>query len=126
MDRRNDDLAFDATIRAAAPHQKTREKRGVAITIEESDIREKVREMKVGSLLLFVVDASGSMGTRLMTETKAAMISLLLDAYQRRDKVALVTFKGDSAEVLLPPTNSIDPAVPNLPAGGKHRSATAC
>ncbi len=122
IERRNDDLAFDATIRAAASHQKYRPRKDVAIVIEESDIREKVREMKVGSLLLFVVDASGSMGTRLMTETKAAMISLLLDAYQRRDKVALVTFKGDSAEVLLPPTNSVDLAkklLEDLPAGGK-------
>ncbi len=121
-ERRNDDLAFDATIRAAAPYQKRREKRDVAIAINESDIREKVREMKAGCLMLFVVDASGSMGTRLMSETKAAMISLLLDAYQRRDKVALVTFKGDSAEVLLPPTNSTDLAkklLEDLPAGGK-------
>ncbi len=121
-ERRNDDLAFDATIRAAAPYQKRRARRDVAIAIEESDIREKVREMKAGCLMLFVVDASGSMGTRLMSETKAAMISLLLDAYQKRDKVALVTFKGDSAEVLLPPTNSTDLAkklLENLPAGGK-------
>ena len=121
-ERRNDDLAFDATIRAAAPYQKERDKRDVAIAIEETDIREKVREMKAGCLMLFVVDASGSMGTRLMTETKAAMISLLLDAYQRRDKVSLVTFKGDSAEVLLPPTNSTDLAkklLEDLPAGGK-------
>ncbi|NQU06967.1 MAG: AAA family ATPase, partial [Candidatus Abyssubacteria bacterium] len=92
-ERRNDDLAFDATIRAAAPYQKSRPKRDVAIAIEEADIREKVREMKAGCLMLFVVDASGSMGTRLMTETKTAMISLLLDAYQKRDKVALLTFK---------------------------------
>jgi len=121
-ERRNDDLAFDATIRAAAPYQKQRPGRDVAIAINESDIREKVREMKAGCLMLFVVDASGSMGTRLMTETKAAMISLLLDAYQKRDKVALVTFKGDSAEVLLPPTNSTDLAkklLEDLPAGGK-------
>ncbi len=121
-ERRNDDLAFDATIRAAAPYQKRRSRRYVAIAIEESDIREKVREMKAGCLMLFVVDASGSMGTRLMSETKAAMISLLLDAYQKRDKVALVTFKGDSAEVLLPPTNSTDLAkklLEDLPAGGK-------
>jgi magnesium chelatase subunit D len=120
--RRNDDLAFDATIRAAAPYQKNRPRHDVAIVIEEPDIREKVREMHTSSLMLFVVDASGSMGTRLMTETKAAMISLLLDAYQKRDKVALVTFKGDSAEVLLPPTNSIDLAkklLEDLPAGGK-------
>jgi magnesium chelatase subunit D len=122
LQRRNADLALDATIRAAAPHQKRRPKRDVAIAIEESDIREKVRQMKAGCLLLFVVDASGSMGTRLMTETKAAAISLLLDAYQRRDKVALVTFKGDSADVMLPPTNSVDLAkrlLENLPAGGK-------
>jgi len=121
-ERRNDDLAFDATIRAAAPYQKSRPKRDVAIAINESDIREKVREMKAGCLMLFVVDASGSMGTRLMSETKAAMISLLLDAYQKRDKVALVTFKGDAAEVLLPPTNSTDLAkklLEDLPAGGK-------
>lgn len=121
-ERRNNDMAFDATIRAAAPHQRKRARRDVAIAIEESDLREKVREMKAGSLMLFVVDASGSMGTRLMTETKAAMISLLLDAYQKRDKVALVTFKGESAEVLLPPTNSVDLAkklLEDLPAGGK-------
>jgi len=121
-ERRNNDLALDATIRAAAPFQKDRPGRDVAIAIEEADIREKVREMKAGCLMLFVVDASGSMGTRLMTETKAAMLSLLLDAYQRRDKVALVTFKGDSAEVLLPPTNSTDLAkklLEDLPAGGK-------
>jgi magnesium chelatase subunit D len=121
-ERRNDDLAFDATIRAAAPYQKTRDKGDLAIAIDESDIREKVREMKAGCLMLFVVDASGSMGTRLMSETKAAMLSLLLDAYQRRDKVALITFKGDAAEVLLPPTNSTDLAkklLEDLPAGGK-------
>jgi magnesium chelatase subunit D len=121
-ERRNDDLALDATIRAAAPFQKDRPGRDVAIAIDEADIREKVREMKAGCLMLFVVDASGSMGTRLMTETKAAMLSLLLDAYQKRDKVALVTFKGDSAEVLLPPTNSTDLAkklLEDLPAGGK-------
>jgi magnesium chelatase subunit D len=121
-ERRNNDMAFDATIRAAAPYQKRRPKRDVAIAIEETDIREKVREMRAGCLMLFVVDASGSMGTRLMTETKAAMISLLLDAYQKRDKVALITFKGDAAEVLLPPTNSTDLAkklLEDLPAGGK-------
>lgn len=120
--RRNDDMAFDATIRAAAPYQKGRQKQDVAISIEESDIREKIREMKAGCLMLFVVDASGSMGTELMAETKAAIISLLLDAYQRRDKVALVAFKEDSAKVLLRPTNSVDLAkklLRDLPVGGK-------
>ncbi len=121
-ERRNNDMAFDATIRVAAPHQKSRPKRDVAIAIEDSDIREKVREMKAGCLVLFVVDASGSMGTSLMTETKAAMISLLLDAYQKRDKVALVSFREESAEVLLPPTNSTELAkklLEDLPTGGK-------
>jgi magnesium chelatase subunit D len=121
-ERRNNDIAFDATIRAAAPYQKNRSKQNVAIVIEEMDIREKMREMKASCLVLFVVDASGSMGLRLMTETKAAMISLLLDAYQKRDKVALVAFREESAEVLLPPTNSTDLAkklLDDLPAGGK-------
>jgi magnesium chelatase subunit D len=121
-ERRNGDIAFDATIRVAAPYQKSRPKRDVAIAIEASDIRERVRETKAGCLVLFVVDASGSMGTRLMTETKAAMISLLLDAYQKRDKVALVSFREESAEVLLPPTNSTELAkklLEDLPTGGK-------
>lgn len=120
--RRNDDLAFDATIRAAAPYQVRRERKGVAIRIEEADIREKVRERKTGNLLLFVVDASGSMGNRLMSETKGAVLSLLLDAYQKRDKVGLVAFRETSAEVLLPPTNSIELAkklLEDLPTGGK-------
>jgi len=121
--RRNNDLAIDATIRSAAPHQPWREKRGgVSIVIEEQDIREKVRERKVGNLLLFIVDASGSMGNVLMTETKGAIISLLLDAYKRRDKVGLVAFRESSAELLLPPTNSIELAsklLEELPTGGK-------
>ena len=120
--RRNDDLALDATIRTAAPHQSSREKKGLAIAIETSDIREKVRERKIGNLLLFVVDASGSMGTILMSETKGAIFSLLLDAYKRRDKVGLVAFREDSAEILLPPTNSIELAkklLEELPTGGK-------
>jgi magnesium chelatase subunit D len=120
--RRNDDLALDATIRTAAPYQPRRKKKDLAITIESSDIREKVRERKVGNLLLFVVDASGSMGNVLMTETKGAIFSLLLDAYKRRDKVGLVAFRETSAEILLPPTNSIELAtklLEELPTGGK-------
>jgi magnesium chelatase subunit D len=107
-ERKNDDLAFDATIRAAAPFQRTRKKPGLAIVIHRDDIREKTRQKKIAGLIVFVVDASGSMtaGAR-MTETKAAALSLLKDAYIKRDKVALVSFRGEAARVLLPPTGSV-------------------
>lgn len=121
-ERRNDDLALDATIRAASPYQTRRAKRGVAIAIEDEDIREKVRERKTGNLLVFVVDASGSMGEKLMTESKGAIMSLLFDAYQKRDKVSLVAFRETSADVLLPPTDSIELAkklLEDLPTGGR-------
>ena len=121
-ERRNDDVALDATIRAASPYQTRRVKRGVAIAIEEKDIREKVRERKTGNLLVFVVDASGSMGEKLMTESKGAIMSLLFDAYQKRDKVSLVAFRETSADVLLPPTDSIELAkklLEDLPTGGR-------
>ena len=120
--RQNDDLAFDATLRAAAPHQKQRAPTELAVAIEADDIREKIRKKNSSALLLFVVDASGSMGTRLMTETKSAILSLLVEAYQKRDRVALVAFKDDSAEVLLPPTNSVELAkklLEELPTGGR-------
>jgi magnesium chelatase subunit D len=120
--RKNNDLAFDATLRAAAPFQRTRADRGLAVNINEPDIREKIRQKKTSNLLLFVVDASGSMGTRLMTETKGAILALLMEAYQKRDKVGLVAFKAMDAEVLLPPTNSIEIAkklLDELPTGGK-------
>jgi len=120
---KTDDIAFDATFRAAAPHQLGREKNGNAIVVEKSDIRQKVREKKIGNTLLFLVDASGSMGAnQRMVETKGAVLSLLIDAYQRRDKVGLVAFKGESAEVLLHPTSSVELAkkqLEELPTGGK-------
>ncbi|MDY6853169.1 MAG: putative cobaltochelatase [Thermodesulfobacteriota bacterium] len=123
LERKTDDLALDATIRAAAPYQRQRKRKDVAIAIEEGDIREKIRERRIGNFIVFVVDASGSMGAgKRMVETKGAIMSLLLDAYQKRDKVALVAFKGDRAEVLLPPTSSIDLAyklLEELPTGGK-------
>jgi len=123
MQRKSNDLAMDATLRAAAPYQKWRKRHDVAIAIEESDIREKVREKRIGNFIVFVVDASGSMGAgKRMIETKGAILSLLLDAYQKRDRVAMVAFKGDRAEVLLPPTSSIDLAhklLEELPTGGK-------
>ncbi|UCD83405.1 MAG: magnesium chelatase subunit D family protein [Deltaproteobacteria bacterium] len=120
--RRNDDLAFDATLRAAAPHQRHRRTEGLAVAIDSEDIREKIRERRAGNLLVFVVDGSGSMGTRLMSGTKGTIMSLLLEAYQKRDKVSMVTFKGKGAEVLLPPTNSIELAkrlLEDMPTGGK-------
>jgi magnesium chelatase subunit D len=106
------DLALDATIRAAAPYQISRNKNGLAIAIREADIREKVRQRKYANLIVFVVDASGSMGaSQRMTETKGAILSLLKDAYVKRDKVCLIAFRGNEAQVLLPPTRSVDRGV---------------
>ena len=86
-------------------------------------MREKVRETKTGSLILFVVDASGSMGApRRMVAVKGAILSLLLDAYQRRNRVGLIAFRGTSAQVLLPPTSNVDLAHAHLremPTGGR-------
>jgi len=116
------DIALDATIRAAAPHQKGREGT-LAVRIEMSDLREKVRERKMGNTVLFVVDASGSMGAQQrMTAVKGAILSLLIDAYQKRDRVGLVIFRGKTAEILLPPTSSVELArkyMQQLPVGGK-------
>jgi magnesium chelatase subunit D len=115
------DIALDATIREAAAHQDTRSG-DMAIRIEPGDIRTKVRKRRVGASIVFCVDASGSMGvsTR-MQATKAAVLELLVDAYQRRDRVGLVSFRGDDAEVLLPPTSSVEMAQLKLramPSGG--------
>ena len=120
---RTGDLALDATIRAAAPHQLSREKNGLAIAIREADIREKVRQRKYSNLLVFVVDASGSMGaSQRMTETKGAILSLLKDAYIKRDKICLIAFRGQEAQVLLPPTRSVERGVrllETMTVGGK-------
>ncbi|WP_457572224.1 putative cobaltochelatase [Desulfovulcanus sp.] len=117
------DLALDATLRAAAPYQPKRSREGVTVVIEKCDLRQKVREKRIGNLIVFVVDASGSMGAgKRMVETKGAVLSLLLDAYQKRDKVSFVAFRGKDAEVLLPPTNSIELAyklLEELPTGGR-------
>ena len=124
-------LALDATLRAAASHQVNRRsgdnqatvESAPAILIEPWDIREKVRESKTGSLILFVVDASGSMGAqRRMVAVKGAILSLLLDAYQRRDRVGLIAFRGPAADLLLPPTSSVDLAqvrLSEMPIGGR-------
>jgi len=119
------DLAFDATLRAAAPFQHLRRTKLApqAIVIEKSDLREKVRESKIGNLILFVVDASGSMATEeRMVATKGAILSLLLDAYQRRDHVGMVIFRKERAELVLPPTSSVELAqkcLSELPTGGR-------
>jgi magnesium chelatase subunit D len=115
------DLALDATIRAAAPNQKGRSGE-LAITINDEDIRTKVRKRRVGASIVFCVDASGSMGaSNRMEIAKAAVFELLVDAYQRRDRVGLVAFRGESAEVLLQPTASVELAqlkLKTLPTGG--------
>ncbi len=102
------DLAVDATIRAAAPEQPRRGRRtGDPLKLERHDLRQKVRERKVGNLIVFVVDASASMDAeQRMAATKGAILSLLEDAYVRRDKVAVVVFKNRSAEIVLQPTSS--------------------
>jgi len=121
------DLALDATLRAAAPHQRRRREMPqpgeMAVLVQRSDLRQRVREKRMGHFIVFVVDASGSMGAgQRMVETKGAVLSLLLDAYQKRDKVGLVAFRGQGASVLLPPTSSVDLAyklLEELPTGGK-------
>ncbi len=117
-------LALDATLRAAAPHQRQRRRAGgPALVVRPPDIREKVRAARRGRLLVFCVDASGSMNAAArMAETKAAVMGLLTEAYQKRDRVGLVAFGGTGARVLLPPTSSVEVArrlLAHLPTGGK-------
>lgn len=117
------DIAFDATLRAAAPYQLSRDKNGMAIAIQSSDIRTKVREKRTGNFIVFVVDASASMGTgKRMAAVKGAILSLLSDAYQKRDKVAMITFRRDKADLVLGMTRSVDLAAKKLETistGGK-------
>ncbi|WP_043219480.1 putative cobaltochelatase [Streptomyces sp. NRRL F-5193] len=116
-------LHLSATVRAAAPHQRARGRSGAGLVVRRDDLRQAVREGREGNLVLFVVDASGSMAARRrMGAVKGAVLSLLLDAYQRRDKVGLVTFRGRAAELALPPTSSVDAAaarLEELPTGGR-------
>jgi magnesium chelatase subunit D len=118
---RTSDVALDATLREAAPKQSGRSG-DMAINVEPADVRAKVRNRKVGSTIVLCVDASGSMGAaERMEAAKAAALSLLADAYQRRDRVGLVSFRGDGAEVLLAPTSSVELAqvkLKNMPVGG--------
>jgi len=119
LTERTTDVAFDATLRAAAPHQPRRRAEappgGPALRLERQDLRQKVRRRRTGTLIVFVVDASASMDAeQRMQATKGAVLSLLRDAYVRRDKVALVVFSGRIARVALSPTSSVDLAEARL------------
>jgi len=105
------------TLTAAAPHQRDRGRRGPGLVVHRADVRLAVREGRESNLVLFAVDASGSMAARArMSAVSGAVLSLLLDAYQRRDKIGLITFRGTQAQVVLPPTSAVDAAVARLRA----------
>ncbi|MFJ6382103.1 putative cobaltochelatase [Kitasatospora sp. NPDC092039] len=116
-------LHLTATLQAAAPHQAARGRTGRALVLKKDDFREQVRQGRESNLVLFVVDASGSMAARQrMTAVKGAVLSLLMDAYQRRDKIGMITFRGTGAELALPPTSSVEVGaarLESLPTGGR-------
>ena len=120
---RTHDIAFDATVRAAAPYQRSRDHSGLAINIQKQDVREKVREMRAGCTILFLVDASGSLGVRKrMSAVKGAVLSMLRDSYVKRDRIGMMAFRRDFAELVLPPTRSVEYSyrkLEEMPTGGK-------
>ncbi|KAI7835947.1 hypothetical protein COHA_010180 [Chlorella ohadii] len=133
-------LAVDATLRAAAPYQLSRRRRAAAsgkparkIYIDQDDLRSKRLARKSRCLVLFVVDASGSMALNRMAAAKGAALRLLGQSYVSRDYVAVLPFHGDQAEVLVPPSRAIALAkrrLEVLPCGGgtplAHALSLAC
>ncbi len=117
------DVPLDATFRHVAAQQIHRKDDGLALSIRTDELQKKVRVRRAANLILFVVDASWSMAaSERMEATKGAILSLLKDAYQKRDSVGLITFQKDKARVILPPTNSVDlaeKALASIPVGGK-------
>jgi magnesium chelatase subunit D len=123
VDEPANDIAFDATFRAAALHQRERADEGRPFSVHASDLRQKVRVRKAANCILFAVDASWSMAAAERIEaTKGAIMSLLQDAYQRRDEVGLVAFNRAEGRIVLRPTSSVElaqKALKDIPVGGK-------
>ena len=112
------DIAFDATIRAAAPYQQKRQKPGDGgVKLEKQDIREKVRQKQISSTFLFLLDTSGSLIIRnRMSKVKAAMISMLSTHYVKRDRVGLMTFNEERIDLILQPTRAVEQLEPIIDA----------
>ncbi len=117
------DIALTASIRAAAPYQVLRDHSELAVVLKRDDLREKVRERRQGRNILFLVDGSGSIGAqKRMVAVKGAILSMLRDAYQKRDSIGMAVFRTDHAEEVLPLTRSILKAyhvLSEIPTGGR-------